>query len=111
MAENSTKRPRISPLKQYALEPITDPAEFAALDRKFREAENRTSKEGEAVIGRPEGKKAPKNATPAGVRKMYEQLPMHARLELLTRLAAELSSEEQRRLVQQLLSQLSSDAR
>ena len=111
MAEKSSKRPRINPLKRYMLEPVTDPAEFAALDRKFREAENCAPEKVEAVAGRPGGRKAPKKATPAGVRKMYEQLPIPARLELLTRLAAELSSDEQRRLVQQLLSQLPSDAR
>lgn len=102
MAERPSESPRIAPLQEFTLEPVTDAAEQAALDHKLREGR-------EAVV-RARGGAAPKKATPSKVQELYKQLPGHARLELMTRLAAELSSDEQRKLVEQLLSQFPPDA-
>ena len=88
MAERSSKRPRIAPLQEYELVPVTDPAEWAALEGKFREADERAVAE---------------KATPARVKALYRQLPASARRKLLARLAAELSADEQRELVEQLM--------
>jgi hypothetical protein len=87
MAEKSSKRLHIAPLQELTLVPITDPAEWAALERKIRE-----SQKGAGA----------KKATPARVKALYRQLPAAARRELLARLAAELSADEQRELVKQL---------
>ena len=82
--------------------PITDAAEQAAVNSKLRE--------GRKVVARAQGRTAPKKAMASKVEELYKQLPAHARLELMTRLAAELASDEQRKLVEQLLFQLPTEA-
>ncbi len=101
MAERPSNRPRMAPLQEFTLEPVTDPAERAALERKLRESVVVRAKEADA--SRPE--------TLATVQQLCQELPGQARLELIKRLAAELSSDEQRQLVKQLLSRLPPDAR
>ncbi|MCI0465103.1 MAG: hypothetical protein L0Z62_49915 [Gemmataceae bacterium] len=103
MAERPSDRPHMAPFQEFALEPVTDPAEQAALDRKLRES-------GEGGVIRAGGVAAPRKATLSKVQELCRQLPAQARLKLITRLAAELSSDGQRKLVKQLLSQLPPDA-
>jgi hypothetical protein len=81
MAARSTKPLRIASLQEYELVPVTDPAEWAALERKVREAQKSAA---------------------AKVEALYRELPAAAQRELLARLVAELTADQQRRLVDQL---------
>jgi hypothetical protein len=94
MAKQSSERVGIAPLQEYKLVPVTDPAELAERERRFRDARRVVEVE----------------TTPAGVREVYRQLPAAERLKLLARLAGELSADEQRELVEQLKARLRSDA-
>jgi hypothetical protein len=95
MSKSSSKPLRVAPLQELTLVPITDPAEIAALERKLRESQKGTGA---------------KKATPAKVQELYQQLPAAARRKLLARLAAELSADEQRELVEQLRGRLPAEA-
>jgi hypothetical protein len=93
----STKGPRVAPmgrLQTLTLKPVTDPVEWAALERRFREADVRAITE---YIGIPR---------PSVIHDLCQELTAEARFNLVERLAADLSSEAQRKLIEQLLPSL-----
>src|SRR5947209_3456103 len=96
---------RIAPLRRIAAEPITDPAEQAALDeQRKRPAEGRPSVRVRGGVPRPANLTAPE------VLELVRQLPAEDQYLLATQLAAQLSPDERRELTEQLVGQLPADA-
>jgi hypothetical protein len=61
MAKKAFKRPRIAPLQRVIAEPITDPAEQAAID-KIRKQIKRKQRELEAAMNHKDAKGASRSA-------------------------------------------------
>jgi hypothetical protein len=94
------------PLQEYTAVPITDPAEIAELEAKIKAYQDG---------GRParphEADRRSKPSTSAELLELARQLPVQARVRVLTELAAQLSAAEQAELVNHLLAQLPAEAR
>src|SRR4051812_14409108 len=96
--------PRVAPLQRVVAEPITDPAEQAALDEQRRRVRN----------GQPQPSEDASGATPpASASRLLElsrQLPAAERGALLARLGAELPAEQQLELLARVLARLAPEA-
>jgi hypothetical protein len=99
MAKKSAP-PHFAPLQRVVAEPITDPAEQAAID----ELRRRLRDENEAVVRHEVGAPLAKGA--ARVLHLCRQLPAKERLALLTQLTSQLSSDGQLELLERLLVRL-----
>jgi hypothetical protein len=101
MAHKRSSTPRMGSLQTLKAVPITDPAEQARINRLFDESETVDIYTGRLIETKP---------TAAKVAKLCRQLAAPKRLAAITQMAAELSPTAQRKLIEQLLSQLPPDA-
>jgi hypothetical protein len=93
-------------MQVFTLEPITDSAEQAAIDKRRRQAQK-----GLAADRTQADLPGPATGTLFQVIELCHKLPPEERSLLLTRLAGELSPDQQLALVRQLAAQLRPDAR
>src|SRR5437879_619144 len=91
MSAKVIRRPRMGRLQTLALVPVTDPDEWAAMERRFREAEVMSVTESVGTI------------RPSVIHDLCQQLTAEGRFNVAERLAADLSSEAQRKLIEYLL--------
>lgn len=103
MTKKSSPLPHIAPLQKVAAEPVTDPTELAALD------EQRKQRQKKVHTFRRRGTTKPIMTTILQVHDLCRQLAAEDKALLVTRLAAELSLDQQRELVEDLLAQLPAD--
>jgi hypothetical protein len=101
MAKNTSSAWRVAPLQRVVAEPITDPAELAALDEQRRRA-----RENGEVGATESASAAPQSGIAARVVDLWRQLSPAERGSLLARLGGELPTEQQMELLAQVLAQL-----
>src|SRR5258708_33787 len=104
MPARSSKPLRMAPLQELTVEPITDPAEIAALNEKLkRRNEAAFSVRTRGATG------APNKTTLVDVLDLARQLTPEQRLPLAMQWMAQLSSDERLELIERLVAQLPAD--
>lgn len=96
-----TKSPRAiptAPLQYLEIEPITDPAEVAALEKKFR-----SSRSAEGQLSTSNGRRISRKSV-SEIIDLARRLSAEDRLRLLSELAAQLSPDKRRKLVERISS-------
>jgi len=106
MPRKSLQRMPTAPLQEYTAVPITDPAEIAELEARVR-----AYQDGGRAVRPHEADGRSKPSTTAELLELARQLPVQARVRVVTELAAQLSAAEQAELVNHLLAQLPAEAR
>jgi len=99
MAKKAPRPLRIAPLQRVVAEPITDPAEQAALDALHQRQSKR-------MAAYPTADNGQIKAGPARVLGLCRQLGGEERLQLLTKLASQSSAESQLECLAHLLVEL-----
>jgi hypothetical protein len=88
---------RMAPLQYLEIEPITDPAEVAALERKLR-----SSRSEAAQLATRNGRKISRKSV-SEIIDLAERLSAKDQLRLLSALAAQLAAGKRRKLVERIV--------
>jgi hypothetical protein len=103
MAKN-TSRLRVAPLQRVVAEPITDPAEQAALD-----VQRRRARDNGLLLPTEDGTATPPPAAASRLLELSRRLPAEQRVALLARVSAALPVEQQFMILAQALAPLVSE--